>query len=108
MSRALVSALLLPLVLAGCGTAGAIVSVATAPVRVATRAVDVATVSQSEKDQRRGREIRQREERLGELERDYRHQSEKCTAGNAAACTRRDADLAEMQGLMPGVADESR
>ena len=45
------------------------VDVVTLPVKVAGSAVDVATTSQSEADQKRGREIRQREERLGKLQR---------------------------------------
>jgi hypothetical protein len=43
------------------------VSAVTLPVKVASSAVDVATTSQAEADQKRGREIRRREERLGKL-----------------------------------------
>ena len=42
-------------------------NVATLPVRAASKGVDLATTSQSEADEKRGREIRQREERLGRL-----------------------------------------
>ena len=65
--RALSSLLILSLALSGC--IGTLVDVATAPVKVVSKGVDLATTSQSERDEKRGREIRQREERLGKLER---------------------------------------
>ena len=49
---------------------------------MASSAVDVATTSQSEADQKRGREIRQREERLGKLQRDYDKQIDRCQASH--------------------------
>lgn len=98
------------LALAGCGAAGAVVDLASLPVRGTSKAidagstlVDVATVSQSEKDQRRGRDIRRREERMGELDREYLKQSRKCQNGDNAACQKRDTAYAEMRGLMPGL-----
>ncbi len=60
-------AILLPLaalLLSGC-LARTAVSLATLPVRVASAGVDAVTTSQSEADQRRGRQIREEEERLG-------------------------------------------
>ena len=39
--------------------------VATAPVRVASKAVDLATTSQSEADEKRGRELRRQDEERG-------------------------------------------
>lgn len=101
-------AALAPVLLAGCGAAGAVVDLATLPVRGAAKAVDVATVSQSESDERRGREIRRREERLGELDREYRKQSRRCADGDDDACRKRDAAEAEMRALMPGVPYEPR
>lgn len=89
--RNLILAALLPLALAGCGAAGAIVGVATAPIKVASKAADLATTSQSESDEKHGREMRRREARIGALDREYRRQSEKCAAGDAQACARRDA-----------------
>ena len=62
------------------------VSAVTLPVKVASSAVDVATTSQSEADQKRGREIRQREERIGKLRRDYDKQIDKCGEGDRQAC----------------------
>ena len=47
------------------------VDVATIPVKVVSSGVDAATTSQSEADQKRGREIRKREERLGRLAAGY-------------------------------------
>lgn len=56
--------LALPLLLSGClaRTAVAIVSL---PVKAASAGVDAVTTSQSEADERRGRELRREEERLG-------------------------------------------
>ena len=77
------------LALSGCGVAGAAIDLASAPVRGTSRAleagstvVDVMTTSDSERDQQRGREIRRREERLGELDREYGKQSAKCERGS--------------------------
>ena len=79
------------------------VSAVTLPVKVASSAVDVATTSQSEADQKRGREIRQREERLGQLNRDYEKQIEKCQDGDRLACDRARLIYAEMQQLAPSI-----
>lgn len=94
------------LLLQGCGVAGAAVDLATAPVRAVktgSTVVDVMTTSQSEKDQKRGQEIRRREERLGELEREYRKQAGKCERGNDEACQKADRAYAELRALMPSV-----
>lgn len=90
------------LALQGC-LAKAAVSVVTAPVRVVSKGVDLATTSQSEADQKRGREIRQREERLGKLERDFAKHSERCADGDDEACDRAQAIRAEMKALAPGI-----
>jgi len=65
--------------------------------------VDAATTSQSEADEKRGREIRKREERLGALERDYDKQMKRCGDGNDAACEKAQAIRAEMKALMRGI-----
>lgn len=60
-------AILLPLaalLLSGC-LARTAVELVTLPVRVASAGVDAVTTSQAEADQRRGRRIREEEERLG-------------------------------------------
>ena len=68
---------LLPL-LAGCAVAGAAVDVVTLPVDIAARGVDLATTSQSEADEKRGREIRKAEEKAG---REARRLAERCRRG---------------------------
>lgn len=63
--------LLLPalaLLLSGC-LARTAVDLVTLPVKVVGAGVDAVTTSQAEADQRRGREIREEEERLGRLAR---------------------------------------
>ena len=77
--------------------------VATAPVRVASKAVDMATTSQSEADEKRGRDIRKREERLGQLQRERDKQEKACLSGERRACDRVSAINAEMGLLMPQV-----
>ena len=62
------------------GCLGTVADVVTAPVKVASKGVDLATTSQSEADEKRGRELRKREERLGKLERDYEKQLDECEA----------------------------
>ena len=56
--------LVLPLLLSGCLVRTA-VDVVTLPVKVVGAGVDAVTTSQSEADERRGRQIREEEERLG-------------------------------------------
>jgi hypothetical protein len=56
------------LVLSGC-IAQTAVDVVTLPVKAASKTVDVLTTSQAEADQKRGREIREREECEGREER---------------------------------------
>jgi uncharacterized lipoprotein YajG len=65
------SIILLPfatLLLSGCLVRTA-ANVVTLPVKAVGAGVDAVTTSQSEADQRRGREIRRQEERLGRLQR---------------------------------------
>ncbi len=90
----------LPLALSGC-LAKTAFDVATAPVRVASKAVDLATTSQAEADQKRGREIRQREERVGKLQRERDKYEKACLKGDRQACDRVSAINAEMQLLLP-------
>jgi hypothetical protein len=79
------------------------VSAVTLPVKVASSGVDMATTSQSEADQKRGREIRQREERLGRLQRDYDRQIDRCGEGDREACDQARKTYAEMQVLLPSI-----
>lgn len=73
--RLILPVLLLALPLAGCTVAQAAVDVAAIPVKVVSAGVDAVTTSQSEADQKRGREIRKEEERLG---RERRLLEERC------------------------------
>ena len=82
------------------------VSAVTLPVKVASRGVDLATTSQSEADQKRGREIRQREERLGRLRSDYERQIDKCGDGDRRACDQARLTYAEIQVLLPSIPAE--
>lgn len=95
------------LVLSGCAIASAAVNVATAPVRAGSKVVDAVTTSQAEQDQKRGKEIRRREQRLGELDREYVKQSRKCSAGDRGACDKAARSQAEMQALLPSVPYEA-
>jgi hypothetical protein len=99
---ALIVLSLLPTLLGGC-LAKAVYDVATLPVRAASGAVDLATTSQSEADENRGREIRRREEQLGRLDRDYRREADRCAEGRQDSCERARTLYAQMQQLAPGV-----
>lgn len=71
----------LPLALSGCvvaSVADAAVDVVTLPVDVASKGVDLATTSQSEADENRGRELRKAEERAGK---EARERAERCRKG---------------------------
>lgn len=93
------------LTLSGCIVKTA-ADIVTAPVRVGARAVDLATTSQSEADEARGREIRQREERLGKLEREYQEQVEDCRRGDRGACRLAEQTYAEIEELLPTIPAE--
>jgi hypothetical protein len=72
-----------PLLLSGCvvGTvAQTAVDVATIPVKVASAGVDAATTSQSEADEKRGRELRRQDEERGKQ---ARAMAERCRKGRA-------------------------
>ena len=78
--RVLFALLLVP-TLSGCvvaSVAGAAVDVVTLPVDVAAKGVDLATTSQAEADQNRGREIRKAEEKAG---REARAMAKRCREG---------------------------
>ena len=93
------------LTLQGC-LAKTAVDVVTLPVKAASAGVDAVTTSQSEADQKRGREIRQREERLGRLQRDYGRQMTRCQDGDRRACDQARLTYAEMQVLLPSIPAE--
>lgn len=84
--RLTVAAMLLG-TLPGC-VARTLVDVATAPVRVAGKAVDLATTSQDESDEKHGREMRERDRELGQLERERDHAERECRDGDRHECKR--------------------
>lgn len=83
----LVFSAIVVLTLPGC-VASVVKDVVTAPVKIVSKTADVLTTSQSEADEKRGREIRQREEALGKLARQRDKAREKCDAGNSDACVK--------------------
>lgn len=97
------------LVVSGCVAKSAF-DLATMPVRAGAQAInttagayDRLTVSQSERDQKLGRKIRQREERYGRLSRDYSRASTRCRNGNDDACDDAREIYAEMNELRASV-----
>jgi hypothetical protein len=77
--------LLLAPLLGGCVAKTVIDTAATAatvPVKVVSRTVDLATTSQSEADEKRGRKLRKDDERRG---REARLMAERCRKGKALA-----------------------
>jgi hypothetical protein len=79
MRNALFIPAALPFLLSGCTTiASTAVDVVTLPVKVVSKGVDAATTSQSEADEKRGRELRKQEEERGRLAREM---LERCQKG---------------------------
>ena len=101
-AHSLLGLMAMSLMLSGC-LAKTAASIVTAPVRVGSKAVDVATTSQSEADEARGREIRRREERLGKLEREYSKLSDECEDGDRRACEEAREVYDEIQEILPTV-----
>ncbi len=96
-------------VLPGCVAKSAF-DLVTMPVRAGASAVnttagvyDRVTVSQSERDQKRGREIRQREERYGKLSQDYDRALLRCDRGNDDACDIARQIYGEMNAMRSSV-----
>jgi uncharacterized protein YlxW (UPF0749 family) len=83
----LVLSAIVVLTLPGC-VASVVKDVVTAPVKIVSKTADVLTTSQSEADEKRGREIRKREEALGKLARQRDKAREKCDDGNSDACAK--------------------
>jgi len=80
--------------------------VVTAPVKVVSGAVDLATTSQSETDEKRGRALRKREERLGRLDRRYNEAQRECEGGSEDACRDAQALYAELRELLAAAPGE--
>ena len=79
--------------LSGC-IAKTVVNVASAPLRVAGKAADLATTSQSEADENRGRAMRHRDKKLRKLQKTYKRARADCDKGQSAAC----ADATRING----------
>jgi hypothetical protein len=78
------------LLLQGCVTS-IVKDVVTAPVKIVSKTADVLTTSQSESDEKRGKEMRKKEERLGKLARDREKAMKKCDQGDGDACQQAEA-----------------
>jgi hypothetical protein len=89
---------LLALALAGC-LAQTAMSVVTAPVRMGARAVDLATTSQSEADENRGRAMRKRDGKVRKLQRQYNRQMDACNRGESSACAEASQIHGEIEDL---------
>ena len=72
--------------LAATGCVSVVKDVVTAPVKVVSKTADVLTTSQSEADEKRGRALRKKEERLGKLARKRDKARKKCDRGDDDAC----------------------
>lgn len=94
----LVMALLLVPLTSGC-VARAAFNTVTAPISVISKTADVLTTSRSEADEKRGRALRVRDERLGKLTR-QRDRAERDCSHSADACDARDRINAEIDTEM--------
>lgn len=74
----------LAVLLSGC--VSIVKDVVTAPVKIVSKTADVLTTSQSESDEKRGRDMRKREEILGKFSRQRDKAKERCEDGSEAAC----------------------
>ena len=81
----LVLAVMSTFLLQGCVTS-LVKNVVTAPVKIVSKTADVLTTSQSESDEKRGRDMRKREENLGKLSRQLNKAQESCADGDRNAC----------------------
>lgn len=99
MATRLVVLSLAPALLGGC-VAKAVVDAATLPVKAASKGWDMATTSQSEADEKRGRDLRKREEELGKLSRQRERAADDCRDGDDDACGRMreiDDEIADLE-----------
>ena len=93
-----IAAISAALVLQGC-IARTAASIVTAPVKVVGGAVDMATTSQSEADEKRGRQLRKQDERYAQLDRSFRKDKERCNKGDMTACQTAEAAQREMEAM---------
>ena len=90
--------LVAPLALGGC--VSTVKSVVTAPVKAVGQVADWSTTSQDEADRNRGRAMREREERLGELSRKRDKAATKCRNGDEEQCRRAEVLDHEIEAVM--------
>ena len=93
---------LLALALSGCLATSVLstaASVATAPVRIGSKAVDLATTSQSEADENRGRAMRKNDDKVRKLQKKYNHRMDACNRGETAACSEASQISGEIEAL---------
>jgi hypothetical protein len=88
--------LALPLLLSGCVTS-IVKDVVMLPVKVVSKTADVLTTSQSESDEKRGRDIRKREEQVGKLARKRDKARDDCADGDDKACAQYEALEGEIE-----------
>ncbi len=88
----------LPVLTGGC-VASVVADVVTAPVKIVSGGVDLLTTSQSESDEKRGRALRHRDERLGKLSRVRDEYGKKCAKKGKEQDCRRAAE-AEIRDLL--------
>jgi Tfp pilus assembly protein PilN len=81
------------MLLPGC-VASVVGDIVTAPIKIVSKTADVLTTSQSETDEKRGRELRKREESLGKLARQRDKALERCRNGDKDACDKAE-DISE-------------
>ncbi|WOE74877.1 hypothetical protein [Alterisphingorhabdus coralli] len=99
----LIIAPLAAMMLSGClakAVADTAVGVVTLPVKAVGAGVDAVTESQSEADEKRGRAMREREERLGKLSRERDKLQEDCADGDDDACDELPAVNNEIQRIL--------
>ncbi len=101
-TRSIIMAICIAPVLTGC-VAKTAFDVATAPIRAGAKVADWATTSQDEADRARGREIRRREERLGELNEDLAELEDDCLDGDDDACREAVMTRREIEALLPSI-----
>ncbi len=73
------------ILLQGC-VASMVSNVVKAPVKIVSKTTDILTTSQSESDEKRGRDMRKREENVGKLSRQLKKVQERCGDGDRDAC----------------------
>ena len=73
------------ILLQGC-VASMVSNVVTAPVKIVSKTTDILTTSQSESDEKRGLDMRKREENVGKLSRQLKKVQERCADGDRDAC----------------------